>query len=559
MLLSKLCLKCILSTGVSSNATLSKRDMSTKQDSLAQYYLGLGLILRPYHTIAKNGKCTCGKKCPNPGKHPILPKNMYIKTFEEYVAFKVKYPLHNLAVATGYYSKNSRSLVVIDVDDPYELDFVKSILPVDDTLSVKTKKGYHFWFWVNGTGVNAKGDYSRNFVWVNTAIQFENHRVDVLGQKRNVLVPGSTDKEFQNHSDILTLTPEQAKRIQTKQRISLASIKKNTEQKIANGDVPSLESGNVVRGQYNTALTQASTTKLRREREKLLSGEWTLVKHTEWLIAQAVKYLPPPVNLSQVAQIAKSNFQNFDHTKCLSSEAHFDKVASNLSAEDRAILHAVVTEGFVDLPKKKFQQSKEPGMSCAQVKEQVIQMFKNAGGKAELYIGDMTLMAMLRCNLVVKKTKVEKKGVDGVIHYQKMWWIKPVKFLTSSTSVTPTLSSSPLFPSQEINGGGLLQNPFLASDDTSKSVKVVAPVSLTEKRARLEVRPAVKFSFEVGALLSQGKPVAETAPVPQEPFVEKIKGSGGVSSSGNIDRPDDPSEGQQRAGLNRVAETTPGG
>lgn len=48
--------------------------MSTYEDRSAQAvegYIGLGIEVFPLHSI-RDGRCTCGRDCPSPGKHPLL-------------------------------------------------------------------------------------------------------------------------------------------------------------------------------------------------------------------------------------------------------------------------------------------------------------------------------------------------------------------------------------------------------------------------------------------------------------------------------------------------------
>ena len=388
------------------------------RERLVNFYLDQNLIIRPFHSVV-DGKCSCKKDCGNPGKHPILTGNCYIETFKRYLEIEARYPNFNLSVATGFYSKINKSLVIIDVDDEKELDFARTLVPcLDNTLSVKTRKGYHFWFWAEGS----EGD--RNHVWINTVIGFEGHKLDILGEKRNALCPGSNDKSFHQFNEIMYLTEEQIKRIKTKQRVSLKKIKKDSENNKPQEAVD-MFSGTVVRGQYHAALVQASCSKLRRDGIKVVDGSYTLQNHVEWLCTQAMKYLPRPVDLKKVEQVARSNFKTFDPNKTLSSEEHFDKMCLGLNSDSKNILEDILRNKFQDIKKKKFQRVESKGFSCSELKLLIQGLFVAGGGEGSLLLTDNSLMAAFRMFHKVDKT-VKNSTVNGKRVTQMIWLLELV-------------------------------------------------------------------------------------------------------------------------------------
>lgn len=76
-----------------------------------QYALG-GLPVFPVHSIGDNGRCTCGRDCPSPGKHPLTRNGVKDATtdIEQIAQWWLEWPWANLALATG------GLIYVVDID-----------------------------------------------------------------------------------------------------------------------------------------------------------------------------------------------------------------------------------------------------------------------------------------------------------------------------------------------------------------------------------------------------------------------------------------------------------
>ena len=116
----------------------------------------------PIHSI-RNGKCTCGRTCRNPGKHAAVSWKNAHKWFDPFQGFNKSNP-GNLGILTGAPS----NLVVIDIDvDKGGFDSLETLKkrfgPLDDhTLTVSTGGGgRHIYYSYTGgkvsNGVNVLG------------------------------------------------------------------------------------------------------------------------------------------------------------------------------------------------------------------------------------------------------------------------------------------------------------------------------------------------------------------------------------------------------------------
>lgn len=72
-----------------------------------------GWAVFPCHSIV-DGKCTCGRECHSPGKHPLTPNGLKNATSDrqQLAAWWQQWPQANIAVATG----EGNGIVVIDID-----------------------------------------------------------------------------------------------------------------------------------------------------------------------------------------------------------------------------------------------------------------------------------------------------------------------------------------------------------------------------------------------------------------------------------------------------------
>lgn len=94
---------------------------------------------------------------PLKAKEPIVKWRKYQykrATTEEILGWYIKFGDINLGIVTGRIS----NLAVIDVDDKKQMDKLKEIIPnIFDTYYVITKRGYHFYFSIDGRKISNTG------------------------------------------------------------------------------------------------------------------------------------------------------------------------------------------------------------------------------------------------------------------------------------------------------------------------------------------------------------------------------------------------------------------
>ena len=127
----------------------------------ALYYSSLGWEVFPAHTI-RNGRCSCGKSCKSPGKHPVTRYGLKEATTDRQVILKWwnKIPDANIAIRTGIKS----GLVVLDIDtktNGFEslatLENNNNKLP-ETLTSITGSKGNHVFFTHPGGTVKTRAN-----------------------------------------------------------------------------------------------------------------------------------------------------------------------------------------------------------------------------------------------------------------------------------------------------------------------------------------------------------------------------------------------------------------
>jgi hypothetical protein len=407
----------------------------------ANYFFNLGLFLRPFHGILEDGSCSCKNlNCDKPGKHPILPKMLYCKDIKSFEKILVKHPYCQIALATGYYPMLKRSLVVVDVDDLSYMEKIQSILPsVNETFAVETKKGKHFYFWVDGI-INSTTN--KNINWINTIIQFQGMKVDILGQKRSVLAPGSANKTITNNLPIATLSPQETNKI--KQNIinnrflnlkqTKTSVNSNTYQ-IVPKDLNKKEiirmfyNKEIKHGGFNQSLCLVSCEQLRKNKEKIVKNLYREENHVHWLLNKAIKYLPQPVNLKQVEQVAKNNFKNFNPNKTQTIQEIFESVFKEQSNTIKAKLKQIFKLGFQKQTIEKEEDRRDNnwcGTSVSDLRKAFNVHVKAMGIKEQITVSDKELIIFLSEFHSLDKRRSDKIKLGKRIT-KTLWNIKAFK------------------------------------------------------------------------------------------------------------------------------------
>ena len=122
----------------------------------ALQYAGRGWRVFPLHHIV-NSKCSCGRSCASPGKHPRVKGGFKAATTDvaQITAWWSKWPEANIGIATG------AGLTVVDLDGPEGAAQLATMVaenePLPRTLTAQTGRGYHLYFRAEGLGSSARG------------------------------------------------------------------------------------------------------------------------------------------------------------------------------------------------------------------------------------------------------------------------------------------------------------------------------------------------------------------------------------------------------------------
>jgi hypothetical protein len=107
-------------------------------------YAARGLAVFPVYEITPGGRCTCGRACGSPGKHPRTLHGAKDATTDEAKirAWWRRWANSNIGVATG----TASGVVVLDADGSEGLESLKALDTHATTWLAKTARGYHQWF-----------------------------------------------------------------------------------------------------------------------------------------------------------------------------------------------------------------------------------------------------------------------------------------------------------------------------------------------------------------------------------------------------------------------------
>ena len=115
-------------------------------------------------------------------KIPAISWKQYQKkkaSYEEVLSWSFKFPGYNLGIVTGQISK----LVVVDIDEPAILPKLLKELPeLKQTTKVKTTRGFHFYFSLNGNG---KVKATKNFLGLGVELFSDGQQVVAPPSKIN--------------------------------------------------------------------------------------------------------------------------------------------------------------------------------------------------------------------------------------------------------------------------------------------------------------------------------------------------------------------------------------
>lgn len=98
-------------------------------------YASGGLPVFPVHSIGDTGRCTCGRDCPSPGKHPLTRNGVKDATTEldQLATWWIEWPWANVALATG------GAVYVIDLDGEEGMESWRQLCAAHNTPVVHTR------------------------------------------------------------------------------------------------------------------------------------------------------------------------------------------------------------------------------------------------------------------------------------------------------------------------------------------------------------------------------------------------------------------------------------
>ncbi len=141
--------------------------------------------LLPCYSI-QYGKCTCGRRCNSPGKHPMTRTGLYEATNDRGIieGWIRRWPMCQMAVRTGPES----GLWVFDIDTEDQIDGRDF-----ETLTAKTPRGRHHYFkW-------PKKECIRNMT-----LTIDHIKVDTRGINAYAIIPWPSNRyQWLNNFEIL--------------------------------------------------------------------------------------------------------------------------------------------------------------------------------------------------------------------------------------------------------------------------------------------------------------------------------------------------------------------
>jgi hypothetical protein len=131
---------------------LSLPPQDFQPDSLLKWaliYASKGWRVLPLHSVTADGRCTCRRNCgKSVGKHPRIAGGFKAATTDvgQIEGWWRKWPYANIGIATG----GPSGIIVLDVDGPKALAILRALEvshePLPRTLTVKTARGWHYYF-----------------------------------------------------------------------------------------------------------------------------------------------------------------------------------------------------------------------------------------------------------------------------------------------------------------------------------------------------------------------------------------------------------------------------
>ena len=417
---------------------------STKKE-IAEAFSEIGVLIQPFHGIRDNGTCTCklGKNCTKPSKQSYK-KKPHICSVTTFVEILNNQPLANVGFRTGLNPASNKKFIVLDVDDPAELPWLRERIPsIDNTFTIKTTKGFHFYFLTDANN------------YITRVIRWDGRAIDILGGcKHGVIGPNGQNNPKSilkavemaqlSHDEIKTL--ETAKTLQNQTSV-VATVNTKSSKKLDTVKlVTAFYKNEIKRGSYNDALFAVACKELRAKTKSILNGSYTVYEHITFLKDVAAKYLDKPT-MSEVELIAHNSFKGFKAEKTsLSFEDLCTKVFKYTDSYTGSVTLSVIENmfGIVHVsPTVQPTNSQKGGgtyNTVEDLQDYISKHLAQAGAQPYVVHPDKLMRLIRHFHPELKKIRLDKI-INGKRITKKLWNIAP-----TTTSILEPSSASTVRP-----------------------------------------------------------------------------------------------------------------
>ena len=236
-------------------------------------------------------------------KIPAISWKQYQKkkaSYEDVISWSFKFPGHNLGIVTGQISK----LVVIDIDDLAILPKLLKELPeLKQTTKVKTTRGFHFYFSLNGNG---KVKATKNFLGLKVELFSDGQQVVAAPSKIN-----GVTRTFEAPLEMMLPFPSRLYNKQEKKQTTVTSSLYITPKEAPGFKIPTYNGKDVscIRQILSRALQEGERTNSLFILYNLLLQNRNDKEYSQKIIIDKNKALNEPLTDKEVANIFKKVYK----------------------------------------------------------------------------------------------------------------------------------------------------------------------------------------------------------------------------------------------------------
>jgi len=236
-------------------------------------------------------------------KIPAISWKQYQKkkaSYEEVLSWSFKFPGYNLGIVTGQISK----LVVVDIDDLAILPKLLKELPeLKQTTKVKTTRGFHFYFSLNGNG---KVKATKNFLGLKVELFSDGQQVVAAPSKIN-----GVTRTFEAPLEMMLPFPSRLYNKQEKKQTTVTSSLYITPKEAPGFKIPTYNGKDVscIRQILSRALQEGERTNSLFILYNLLLQNRNDKEYSQKIIIDKNKALNEPLTDKEVANIFKKVYK----------------------------------------------------------------------------------------------------------------------------------------------------------------------------------------------------------------------------------------------------------